>query len=210
MARIYISSTYDDLKDYREVVYRTLRQLRHDVIAMEDYVAADARPVEKCMQDVASSDLYVGIFGFRYGYVPDQGNPEQKSITELEYRKAGQAGLPRLVFLVKDGAAWPTTLVDALTGPDGGRRIADLRSELKKEHLDSFFESPEELARKVSVAVQQELLRTPVERIQIDFEAHRRRFVEHMRLQAGARSEEDAPAAIHRLTVAGHSVAKGW
>jgi hypothetical protein len=36
MARIYISSTYDDLKGHREQVYRALRELGHDVIAMED------------------------------------------------------------------------------------------------------------------------------------------------------------------------------
>ena len=41
MARICVSSTYGDLKDHREHVYRALRQLSHDVIAMEDYVAAD-------------------------------------------------------------------------------------------------------------------------------------------------------------------------
>jgi hypothetical protein len=82
MARIYISSTYRDLTDYRDVVYRTLRQLQHDVIAMEDYVATDARPLDKCLQDVAECDLYVGIFAFSYGYVPDYGNPEHKSITE--------------------------------------------------------------------------------------------------------------------------------
>src|SRR3974390_692345 len=104
MAQIYLSSTFDDLKDYREAVYRTLRQLHHDVIAMEDYVATDQRPLDKCLQDVANSDLYVGIFAFRYGYIPDHGNPSQKSITELEYRKAGEVGLPRLVFLLKDGA----------------------------------------------------------------------------------------------------------
>ena len=45
MARIYISSTYEDLKDYREAAYRALRRLRHDVVAMEDYVAADERPL---------------------------------------------------------------------------------------------------------------------------------------------------------------------
>ena len=39
MARIYISSTYADLKDHREAVYQALRALRHDVIAMEDLVA---------------------------------------------------------------------------------------------------------------------------------------------------------------------------
>src|SRR5215469_1615969 len=162
MARIYISSTYIDLKDYRELVFRTLRQLGHDAVAMEDYVATDTRPLEKCLQDVATCDLYVGIFAFHYGYVPDRDNPDRKSITELEYLKAGLIGVPRLVFLVKDGAAWPTTFVDALNSEDNGHRIADLCNELKKEHLDSFFESIDELARKVSIAVQQELRRARV------------------------------------------------
>ena len=74
--RIYISSTYNDLRECREQVYRTLRQLGHDVIAMEDYVATDQRPLDKCLQDVASCDLYVGIFAWRYGYIPAKDNPE--------------------------------------------------------------------------------------------------------------------------------------
>ena len=88
MTKIYLSSTYGDLKAYREGVYHTLRQMGYDAIAMEDYVATDKRPLEKCLQDVAACDLYVGLFAWRYGYVPSEGNPEHKSITELEYRKA--------------------------------------------------------------------------------------------------------------------------
>ena len=92
MAKIYLSSTYSDLKECREVVYRTLRQMRHDVIAMEDYVATDSRPVDKCLADVAACEVYVGIFAWRYGSIPPKDNPDQKSITELEYRKAFQEG----------------------------------------------------------------------------------------------------------------------
>ncbi len=40
------------------------------MIAMEDYVATDQRPTEKCLADVAASDLYIGIFAWRYGYIP--------------------------------------------------------------------------------------------------------------------------------------------
>jgi Domain of unknown function (DUF4062) len=60
MARIYVSSTYGDLKDHREHIYRTLRQLNLVVVAMEDYVATDQRPLDRCLADVAASDLYVG------------------------------------------------------------------------------------------------------------------------------------------------------
>ena len=52
MARIYISSTYGDLKEHREKAYRVLRQLGHDAVAMEDYVATDQRPLGRCLADV--------------------------------------------------------------------------------------------------------------------------------------------------------------
>jgi hypothetical protein len=48
-ARIYISATYGDFKEHREQVYRALRELGHDVVAMEDYVATDQRPLGKCL-----------------------------------------------------------------------------------------------------------------------------------------------------------------
>lgn len=35
-----------------------LRKLRHDIIAMEDYVAADRRPVGQCRQDIHQADIY--------------------------------------------------------------------------------------------------------------------------------------------------------
>lgn len=72
--KIYVSSTFEDLKDYRRRVYDQLRALRHDVIAMEDYVAADERPLDKCLRDVRDSDVYIGLFAWRYGYVPRAGN----------------------------------------------------------------------------------------------------------------------------------------
>ena len=69
MARIYISSTYEDL-EYREAVYRALRKMGHDVISMEYYVAQGQRPLQKCLEDVASCDIYIGIFAWKYGYIP--------------------------------------------------------------------------------------------------------------------------------------------
>ena len=61
MARIYVSSTYEDLKKEREAAAKAVRRLGHQAIAMEDYVATDKRPVDKCLQDVKTCDAYVGI-----------------------------------------------------------------------------------------------------------------------------------------------------
>jgi tetratricopeptide (TPR) repeat protein len=158
MVRIYVSSTYGDLKDHREQAYRALRELGHDVIAMEDYVAADQRPLNKCLADVAGCQLYVGILAHRYGYIPDQSNPNGRSITELEYRHAEALGIPRLVFLLDEAAPWQLAWVDAVTGDgDHGARIRALREELGRERLASFFSTADELARKVSNAVTNQL-----------------------------------------------------
>src|SRR5659263_56501 len=105
MARVYVSSTFNDLKECREKVMLNLKQVGHEDIAMEYYVAQGKRPVDKCLEDVASCDLYIGIFAWKYGNVPDGCN---KSFTELEYRKAVEAGKECLLFLLHEDALWST------------------------------------------------------------------------------------------------------
>ncbi|HEX6597506.1 MAG TPA: DUF4062 domain-containing protein, partial [Acidimicrobiales bacterium] len=116
MAKIYVSSSFVDLREHREAVYQTLRQMRHDVVAMEDYVATDQRPLAKCLDDVDACDLYVGIFAHRYGYVPEEGNPDGRSITELEYRRAVEGAKPCLIFVAEESSPWPPDMMDAFTG----------------------------------------------------------------------------------------------
>lgn len=154
MARVYVSSTYSDLVDYREAVYKALRGMRNDVIAMEDYRAEGQRPLHKCLADVKSCDLYIGIFAWRYGYIPAQDNPESKSITELEYRKAFEMGKECLIFLLEAKTAWPPDAMDMVTGEGGsGARIRAFREELQKSALVDYFKTAEELANLVSQAV---------------------------------------------------------
>ncbi|HEU0087651.1 MAG TPA: DUF4062 domain-containing protein [Pseudonocardiaceae bacterium] len=150
MARIYVSSTYRDLREHREAVCRALRQFGHDVVAMEDYVAADQRPLQRCLADVAASDVYLGILAWRYGYRPEQDNPEGRSITELEYREARRRGIPCLWFLLDENAPWPRNLIDR--GADG-QQIEAQRSTLAREHTVSVFRTPDQLAAATVTAV---------------------------------------------------------
>lgn len=154
MTKIYISSTYADLVDFRAVVYRTLRQMEQDSVAMEDYVAADERPVDKCLRDVSNCNLYIGVIGWRYGYVPPEDNPDLKSITQMEYERATALKCPRLLFLVSPSAVWPEEHTDQVTGEGlSGERIRRFREDLCRRHIVSFFEKPDELGRLVSIAL---------------------------------------------------------
>ena len=150
MARIYISSTYSDLIECRKAVYDALRTMGHDVVAMEHYVATDQRPLNKCLADVASCDLYLGIFAWRYGYVPTKDNPEQKSITELEFRHAVANDIPCLLFLLDENAPWPRSQMEQGTGAE---KLKLLRDEMGTDYIVTFFASCEQLAAKASQAV---------------------------------------------------------
>jgi hypothetical protein len=151
MAIIYISSTYSDLKDVRKAVYDTLHKMKHTVIAMEDYVATDDRPLDKCLADVGKCNIYIGIFAWRYGSIPPaESNPEEKSVTELEFRHAKKKGKECLLFLLDREAPWPVAQIEEGTGHD---RIVALRNELRRDYLVSLIKKPEDLAAEIATAV---------------------------------------------------------
>jgi hypothetical protein len=118
---------------------------------MEDYVATDQRPVTKCLQDVGKAVVYIGLFGFRYGYIPppEHNNPEGLSITELEFREAERLAKPCLTFVLSEDVPLPPKFVDSLT--EG--RISQLRDYLLREKMVKFFSAPYELSSLVQSAV---------------------------------------------------------
>ena len=151
MVTIYISSTYSDLKDVRKAVFDRLQKMQYHVIAMEYYVATDQRPLDKCLADIDKCNIYIGIFAWRYGYIPPaEYNPEEKSVTELEFRHAKEKGKECLLFLLDEEASWPVAQIEGGTGHD---RIVALRNELRRDYLPSLIKKPEDLAAEVASAV---------------------------------------------------------
>ena len=70
-------------------------------VDMRYFAARDGQPAEYCRARVAQCEVYVAVVGFRYGsLVPG----EEVSYTEMEFRAASSAGLPRLV----PTGRWPT------------------------------------------------------------------------------------------------------
>jgi WD40 repeat protein len=156
--RVYLSSTFEDLKEYRAAVFTALERAGLDVARMEGYTAADERPVDLCLRDVAASDICVGIYAWRYGYVPPEhhDNPDGKSISELEYRLAEAHGLRKLVFFAHPDtkAQWPAKFKDEETGEgDRGAKLTTFRAEIGTEKTASMFRTPDELATLVLAAL---------------------------------------------------------
>jgi hypothetical protein len=111
-------------------------------VEMSYFAAQEVSPAEYCAQRVRECEVYVAIVGFRYGSVTDE---KGVSYTELEFTAAGEAGLPRLVFLLESDAAVPARLID----PDRGT-VEEFRGRLRGAGLViRYFTSADRLELEV-------------------------------------------------------------
>src|SRR6201986_461387 len=148
MAKVYVSSTFYDLKEHRERVSHVLRRLGHEDVAMEYYVTEEGRPLDRALSDVASCDLFIGVLAWRYGPIPETDNPEGLSVTEMEYRHAVMLGKTCLMFLLNEDAPWPFSLIDKDMS-----LILSFRERVMAEHVVKMFKTADELSMLVIQAV---------------------------------------------------------
>lgn len=117
---------------------------------MEDLPALTDDAVKASLDMVDKADVYIGLFAHRYGYVPRRDNPKQVSITEMEYDRAVQKGIPRLIFLMADDQ--PVLPKDFEGGP-AQDKLQLLKEKLGADHVADFFTTPADLFGKVYAAL---------------------------------------------------------
>ncbi len=158
---VMLSSTSNDLPEHRQQAADAARRAGFAVEQMENLTARlqteDAISVS--MEMVDKSEVYVGIFGMRYGFRPPDKtrNPDDISITEMEYRRAQELGMPILIFLMHEehpgpnidgkSAAEAKKITDAFFegDPIGMKKLEAFKEDLGKNHIVGFFKSAEDL-----------------------------------------------------------------
>src|SRR5215471_3571479 len=132
-----VSSTALDLPRHREQVMGACLMQNLFPKMMEYLPASDANAIKASMQMVDEADLYVGVIAFRYGYVP---KGRRVSVTEMEYDRAGERGIQRLMFLMDEDH--PLRASDVETGP-GAAKIHAFRERIRLNRVIATFMSPE-------------------------------------------------------------------
>jgi hypothetical protein len=142
---VFVSSTYEDLIEYRTAVTDALHRLETIVRGMEYFGSKPQPPKAECLKALRSCKAYIGIFAMRYGSIDDETG---KSMTHIEYDEAQRFGLPTLVYMI-DEKHQPILPMYVDTG-DKAQRLQDLKKEIKKQYQVSFFTTPEDLAKRIA------------------------------------------------------------
>ena len=104
--------------------------------AVHSYLPDSDTVRDSCLDDVDTCDLYVLILGHRYGFQPAEDNPEGLSITHLEFRRAGQSGIPRIALL---RTSIPDVSLSDLADPQRLALVSAFRDEVAREVRPAEF-----------------------------------------------------------------------
>ncbi|MBI1381729.1 MAG: DUF4062 domain-containing protein [Planctomycetaceae bacterium] len=123
---------------------------------MEHLPAQDRDGFKVSMEMVDKADIYIGIYAWRYGWVPDFDNPKQVSITELEFdravgRKAAGKLKELLIFIVDESVK--VSPADIEMSDIAQQKLKAFKERVSKKRVVGFFKSTEELQRRISEAL---------------------------------------------------------
>src|SRR5438552_1529732 len=130
--RVFVSSTLDELPPERAAAREAITQLRLTPVLFE-LGARPHPPQELYRAYLAQSDIFIGLYWQRYGWV---GPGMEISGLEDEFRLSHS--IPRLLYVKRPA-------------PDREPRLAAMLEELQAEGADSYrsFSSPRELGQLV-------------------------------------------------------------
>lgn len=144
--RVFISSTFQDLQDYRQAASRAIHSLESysdDMI----YWSADPRDgATHSVERVKQCDLLILILAHRYGYIPEGGT---YSVTELEYRTAVEHKIPVLAFFLDETVPWPPAFIEN----DKSDELNAFKRLVETQVTRKLFRSAEQLEALISQAM---------------------------------------------------------
>lgn len=144
--KVFISSTYNDLIEYRAAAIRAVEGTSYQAAKMEVFGAQPDEPLQACLKEVEQSDLFIGIYALRYGFIP---KGDDKSITEMEYIHAKKLGKQIFCFILdEENQPWLQKWVEEEPGKS---KLKDFKQRIA--NTCDYFTTPDDLRAKVANAL---------------------------------------------------------
>jgi len=147
--KVFISSTYKDLIDYRKAAIRAVEGTNYQAGKMEVFGARSEEPVAACLKEVEECEIFIGVYALRYGFVPDDSDI---SITEMEYLHAKKQPHTEIYCFLLDEENQPW-LKKWIEGEPGKSKLDKFKQSIQKVHIPENFTTPDDLRAKVANAL---------------------------------------------------------
>lgn len=145
--QVFVSSTYDDLKEERRHVMQALLQTKCIPTGMELFPAASEDKEDLIKRVIDDCDYYIVIVAGRYGSLGSSG----KSYTEMEFDYAVSSGKSTIGFYHSDADSIPVARSEKT---DAGRqRLAEFVEKVKKVRSCAGWTTPEGLGSAIKTAI---------------------------------------------------------
>jgi hypothetical protein len=150
-----ISSTSVDLPEHRQQAIDACLRQGIFPLAIEHLPSRDADAIRVSLEMVDKADIYIGIYGWRYSHVLAEHDisialryghvptGHDISITEMEFNRAVERGIPILVFTIHQDHPLTITMVE--TDKDAQEKLKQLKERAYHGRGRLEFKSPEEL-----------------------------------------------------------------
>lgn len=152
--QVFVSSTYEDLKEERQEVIQALLELDCIPAGMELFPAADEDQWTLIKKVINDCDYYIVILGGRYGSRSESGI----SYTQMEYDYAVSQGKPVLAFLHKNPGEIKAYKTEQ--SEEGKAKLKEFREILEKR-VCKYWNNPEELGSVISRSLIKLIKTTP-------------------------------------------------
>lgn len=146
--RVFVSSTYRDLAEYRETLRLALETSGHSFHGMEHFGAQPDPPLATCLTELEHCDIYVALIGARYGSAPTR---YRRSYTEVEYEKARELKMPCVILVLDEEAEVKQSIIER--EGDARERLEGLKRRLRRNHTVETFRAPDDAAWKILAAL---------------------------------------------------------
>lgn len=141
--QVFVSSTYEDLRDERQEVMQALLELDCIPAGMELFPAANEDQWTLIKKVIDDCDYYIVVIGGRYGSL----GPEGISYTQMEYEYAVSQNKPVMGFLHKDPSS--ISAKKSEKSPEGQVKLEQFRN-LVQQRMCKYWSNPAELGSVVS------------------------------------------------------------
>ncbi len=155
--QVFISSTYNDLKEERQCAISCLLDMNCIPVGMEQFPASSLSQWDYIKKMIDMSDYYVLIVAGKYGSIDSD---ENISYTEKEYNYAISKKNPVLTFLFDDIRNLSFGKVEE--SDEGRAKIETFRNKLiSANRLVKFYTGIDDLKTKITTAIYQAINDSP-------------------------------------------------